>query len=68
MRCIWTSPAPAPGRRRNDLREAYWRVVDLPHDWAVELPFDRAGDGSHGFKTAWAGYPTKQHRLVSPHV
>jgi beta-galactosidase len=20
--------------------DAYWRVVNLPHDWAAELPFD----------------------------
>jgi beta-galactosidase len=27
-----------------------WRQVDLPHDWAVELPFDQHGDKSHGYK------------------
>ena len=27
-----------------------WRTINLPHDWAVELPFDRAADTSHGFK------------------
>jgi beta-galactosidase len=38
--------------------DAYWRVVNLPHDWAVELPFDRAADGSHGFHTLGVKYPT----------
>ncbi|HTY87228.1 MAG TPA: beta-galactosidase GalA [Candidatus Acidoferrum sp.] len=38
--------------------DAYWRVVNLPHDWAVELPFDPAADGSHGFKPLGAKYPT----------
>ena len=38
--------------------DAYWRVVNLPHDWAVELAFDWAADGSHGFKTLGAKYPT----------
>ncbi len=38
--------------------DAYWRVVNLPHDWAVELPFDWAADGSHGFKTLGGKYPT----------
>ena len=38
--------------------DAYWRVVNLPHDWAVELPFDWAADGSHGFKTLGVKYPT----------
>jgi beta-galactosidase len=27
-----------------------WRHVDLPHDWAVELPFDQRGTASHGYK------------------
>lgn len=30
--------------------DSTWRTLDLPHDWAIELPFDRAADGSHGFK------------------
>ncbi|HTQ37589.1 MAG TPA: beta-galactosidase GalA [Pirellulales bacterium] len=33
-----------------------WRTVNLPHDWAVELPFDRAADASHGFKPVGPGY------------
>ncbi|HEX7617363.1 MAG TPA: glycoside hydrolase family 2 TIM barrel-domain containing protein, partial [Verrucomicrobiae bacterium] len=31
--------------------------VNLPHDWAVELPFDWAADGSHGFHTLGVKYP-----------
>ena len=27
-----------------------WRQLDLPHDWAVELPFNSSADGGHGFK------------------
>ena len=38
--------------------DSYWRVVNVPHDWAVELPFDWAADGSHGFKTLGTKYPT----------
>jgi beta-galactosidase len=34
-----------------------WRRVDLPHDWAVELPFDPQADGSHGFKALGEAYP-----------
>src|SRR6185369_17120687 len=37
--------------------DASWRTVDLPHDWAVELPFDRRADGSHGFKALGAAFP-----------
>jgi beta-galactosidase len=38
--------------------DSYWRVVNLPHDWAVELPFDQSADGGHGFKPLGAKYPT----------
>ena len=34
-----------------------WRTVDLPHDWAIELPFDKNADGSHGFKPVGPGFP-----------
>jgi beta-galactosidase len=41
-----------------------WRPVNLPHDWAVELPFvrDESGEGdhqlrSHGFKPLGRRYP-----------
>ncbi|HSU57422.1 MAG TPA: beta-galactosidase GalA [Candidatus Dormibacteraeota bacterium] len=34
-----------------------WRSINLPHDWAVELPFDSSADGSHGFKALGAGFP-----------
>ncbi|MGA2869781.1 MAG: sugar-binding domain-containing protein, partial [Verrucomicrobiota bacterium] len=34
-----------------------WRTVNLPHDWAIELPFDKSADGSHGFKPVGPGFP-----------
>ena len=34
-----------------------WRSLDLPHDWAIELPFDANADGSHGFKPVGPGFP-----------
>jgi beta-galactosidase len=46
------------GPASKDFSDSYWRVVNLPHDWAVELPFDGAADGSHGFKTLGEKYPT----------
>jgi beta-galactosidase len=27
-----------------------WRSLNLPHDWAVELPFNSSADGNHGYK------------------
>jgi beta-galactosidase len=38
--------------------DSYWRVVNLPHDWAVELPFDQTADGDHGFKPLGTKFPT----------
>jgi beta-galactosidase len=40
-----------------DFSDASWRRVDLPHDWAVELPFDRKAAASHGFKPIGEGFP-----------
>ena len=37
--------------------DATWRRVDLPHDWAVELPFDAKADGGHGFKALGEAFP-----------
>lgn len=33
-----------------------WRVLDVPHDWGVELPFDKSADRNHGFKALGPGY------------
>ncbi len=33
-----------------------WRTLDLPHDWAIELPFDKNADTSHGFKPVGPGF------------
>ncbi len=45
--------------------DADWRTLDLPHDWAVELPFVRddtaKGESqtrSHGYKPLGRSYPT----------
>lgn len=38
----------------NDLA---WRDIDLPHDWAIELPFDEKADLMHGYKPIGRSYP-----------
>jgi beta-galactosidase len=40
-----------------DFFDANWRKVNLPHDWAVELPFDPNADCNHGFKPVGPGFP-----------
>lgn len=34
-----------------------WRIVDLPHDWAREQPFDKRASASHGFKAIGRNFP-----------
>jgi beta-galactosidase len=34
-----------------------WRVVALPHDWGVEMPFDPRGTNSHGYRAFGPGFP-----------
>src|SRR5688572_22953071 len=34
-----------------------WRTLNLPHDWAVELPFSERGSGSHGSKAIGRNFP-----------
>jgi beta-galactosidase len=36
-----------------------WRRLDLPHDWAVEAPFDPKGSVSHGFKASGRNFPER---------
>ncbi|WP_173664808.1 sugar-binding domain-containing protein, partial [Hymenobacter sp. AT01-02] len=35
-----------------------WRQLNLPHDWAVELPFDSTAQHSHGYKAIGRNFPT----------
>ena len=37
--------------------DAGWRDINVPHDWAVELPFDPAADRNHGYKPLGPAYP-----------
>lgn len=34
-----------------------WRIVDIPHDWAVELPFNSRGGHSHGYRAIGRDFP-----------
>ncbi len=37
--------------------DSRWRTLDLPHDWAVELPFATNADFHHGFKPVGTNFP-----------
>jgi beta-galactosidase len=36
-----------------------WRRLDLPHDWAVEAPFDAKASASHGYKASGLDVPER---------
>ncbi len=38
--------------------DAAWRPVNLPHDWAIELPFDKNADMNHGYRAVGPGFET----------
>ena len=40
-----------------DFDDSSWPTVNLPHDWAVALPFDRNAPGDHGYKPIGPGFP-----------
>ena len=40
-----------------DFDDRAWRIVDLPHDWCMELPFSPEGSHSHGYKALGPGFP-----------
>ena len=44
------------GPASRSFSDASWRTVNLPHDWAVELPFDQSADAGHGFKPVGPGF------------
>ncbi len=37
--------------------DSAWRMLDLPHDWAVEMPFAANGSHSHGYRAVGPGFP-----------
>jgi len=47
----------AEGAERAAFNDAAWRPLDLPHDWAIEGPFDRKYGPHQGglpfYGTAW---------------
>src|ERR1043166_4098982 len=45
------------GPAKPDFNDLTWRDVNLPHDWVVELPFDRNAETYHGFKPSGPGFP-----------
>ena len=58
-----------------DFKDKDWRTLSLPHDWAVELPFENSVDSNvmfHGYKPVGGAYPRtsigwyRKHFSISP--
>jgi beta-galactosidase len=47
----------ADGAASKSFDDRGWRTLDLPHDWCVELPFDRRGSSSHGYRAMGRAFP-----------
>jgi beta-galactosidase len=43
--------------------DSSWKRVNLPHDWAVEQPFDPKANLSHGYRPRGMGWYRKYFRL-----
>ena len=49
-----------------DFDDSSWRLLDLPHDWAIEGPFDIAASGNTGKLPFWGqGWYRKQFGIPS---
>jgi beta-galactosidase len=44
------------GAAAADFDDSGWRRLDLPHDWAVESPFDRNENASQGYRARGIGW------------
>ncbi len=49
----------ASGGAAPDFDDRTWRELDLPHDWAVEAPFDERASNSHGSKAIGRQFPER---------
>ena len=52
----WGAAAP-------EYKDAGWRKLDLPHDWAVEGPFDPKENISQGYRPRGIGWYRRQFKL-----
>lgn len=53
----------AVGAAATDFDDSAWRRLDLPHDWAVEGPFDRNENASQGYRPRGFGWYRRYFEL-----
>ncbi|MEO8616583.1 MAG: beta-galactosidase GalA [Luteolibacter sp.] len=58
-----TKAGNANGPASADFDDTGWRVLDLPHDWVVEGPFDAAENCPQGYRPRGIGYYRRHFQL-----
>ena len=58
-----TKAARATGAAAPGYDDKGWRELDLPHDWAVEMPFDSTENLSQGYKKRGYGWYRRHFKL-----
>jgi beta-galactosidase len=53
----------ATGAAATDFDDSAWRRLDLPHDWAVEGPFDKNENASQGYRPRGIGWYRRYFQL-----
>jgi len=53
----------AEGAAAMKFDDAKWRAVDLPHDWAIELPVSQTNNLAQGFRTRGIGWYRRTFKL-----
>jgi beta-galactosidase len=53
----WAKTGYGDGPASAGFDDRAWRIINLPHDWAVEMPFDSKGSHSHGYKAIGRNFP-----------
>lgn len=53
------------GAATPDFDDSSWKQVNLPHDWAVEQPFDPNANIAQGYRARGMGWYRKYFRLAS---
>ncbi len=51
-----------PNAQTAQYDDSNWRTLDLPHDFQMEQPWDKAGGGGRGYKTDGAGWYRKSFK------
>jgi len=58
-----TKAGGALGAAAHFFDDSAWRELDIPHDWAIEMPYDETENINHGFKPRGIAWYRKTFKL-----